>query len=214
MSAARQSLLEALRGAHVRLGLSAVCAAGMLLTLVSFLTLRTYVEQNVTLVARPIAYSAEAATVFNDPVSATEIVTAIAAQEGLLAADISRRGEGAPMASYVRDRETAVDATLVRAGTLLFPLQARAAITHQGTEVGQVTVHGNGGVYLLFLFEVVAAVAGCMAAIAWWVSRLSRRIENDIKDYFGVTAKVRLVEPKSIQRSEGKATRVIDKRKR
>ncbi len=42
---------------------------------------------------------------------------------------------------------------------------------------------------------------------------LARRIENDIKDYFGVTAKVKLVEPKSIQRSEGKARRVIDKRK-
>jgi phenylacetate-CoA ligase len=43
---------------------------------------------------------------------------------------------------------------------------------------------------------------------------LARRIENDIKDYFGVTAKVKLVEPKSIQRSEGKAQRVVDKRKR
>ena len=43
---------------------------------------------------------------------------------------------------------------------------------------------------------------------------LARRIENDIKDYFGVTAKVKLVEPRSIQRSEGKAQRVIDKRKR
>jgi len=45
------------------------------------------------------------------------------------------------------------------------------------------------------------------------IEALARRIENDIKDYFGVTAKVKLVEPRSIQRSEGKATRVIDKRK-
>jgi phenylacetate-CoA ligase len=43
---------------------------------------------------------------------------------------------------------------------------------------------------------------------------LARRIENDIKDYFGVTCKVKLVEPRSIQRSEGKAQRVIDKRRR
>ena len=34
-----------------------------------------------------------------------------------------------------------------------------------------------------------------------------------MKDYLGVTAKVKLVEPQSIQRSEGKANRVIDKRK-
>ncbi len=182
MSATRQPLLEALRAAHVRLGLTAVFAAGLLLTLVSFLTLRTYVEQNVTLIARSIAYSAEAATVFNDPASAAETVTAIAAREGLLSADIVRRGAAAAMASYVRDRDAPVDATLARVGTLLFPLHAKAAITHQGAEVGHVTVQGNGGVYLMFLFEVVAAVAGCMAAIAWWVSRLSRRIENDIVD--------------------------------
>ena len=42
---------------------------------------------------------------------------------------------------------------------------------------------------------------------------LGRRIEKDIKDLLGVTAAVKLVEPKSIQRSEGKAQRVIDKRK-
>jgi phenylacetate-CoA ligase len=38
-------------------------------------------------------------------------------------------------------------------------------------------------------------------------------IQKDIKDLLGVSCKVRLVEPKSIQRSEGKAQRVIDKRK-
>jgi phenylacetate-CoA ligase len=46
------------------------------------------------------------------------------------------------------------------------------------------------------------------------LERLARRIEDDIKDYLGVTCKVKLVEPKSIQRSEGKAQRVIDRRRR
>ncbi len=39
------------------------------------------------------------------------------------------------------------------------------------------------------------------------------KISNDIKEYLGVSAKVRLVEPKSIERSQGKAVRVIDNRK-
>jgi phenylacetate-CoA ligase len=42
---------------------------------------------------------------------------------------------------------------------------------------------------------------------------LGRKIEKEIKDLLGVNAGVKLVEPKSIQRSEGKAQRVIDKRK-
>jgi len=42
---------------------------------------------------------------------------------------------------------------------------------------------------------------------------LGKRIEKDIKDLLGVNAGVKLVGPKTIQRSEGKAQRVIDKRR-
>ncbi len=42
---------------------------------------------------------------------------------------------------------------------------------------------------------------------------LGLHIQKEIKDYLGVTCKVKLVEPKTIERSEGKAQRVIDKRK-
>lgn len=42
---------------------------------------------------------------------------------------------------------------------------------------------------------------------------LSSRIRHEIKDLLGITCKVRLVEPKTIARSEGKAKRVVDRRK-
>lgn len=42
---------------------------------------------------------------------------------------------------------------------------------------------------------------------------LSKKIQTDIKDLLGVSCRIKLVEPKTIQRSEGKAQRVIDKRK-
>ena len=41
---------------------------------------------------------------------------------------------------------------------------------------------------------------------------LSRRIEKEIKDLLGISCRIRLVEPKTIARSEGKAKRVIDNR--
>lgn len=44
------------------------------------------------------------------------------------------------------------------------------------------------------------------------LQKIERRIAKDIKDYFGVTVSVKLVEPKSLQRFEGKAQRVVDKR--
>ena len=42
---------------------------------------------------------------------------------------------------------------------------------------------------------------------------IRRRIENNIKSMLGIGAKIRLVEPNTIERSEGKAMRVIDIRK-
>ncbi len=43
---------------------------------------------------------------------------------------------------------------------------------------------------------------------------LSMKIKHTIESTLGVSVKVKLVEPKTIQRSEGKAQRVIDKRKK
>jgi phenylacetate-CoA ligase len=45
------------------------------------------------------------------------------------------------------------------------------------------------------------------------LQKLAKRIEKEIKDMLGVTCSAKLVEPKTIQRSEGKAKRVIDNRK-
>jgi phenylacetate-CoA ligase len=44
------------------------------------------------------------------------------------------------------------------------------------------------------------------------LQNMERRIVKDMKDYLGISAKVKLVEPKLLQRFEGKANRVIDKR--
>jgi len=45
------------------------------------------------------------------------------------------------------------------------------------------------------------------------LEELERRIRDEVQSYLGVSVKVRLMEPRSIQRSEGKAVRVIDRRK-
>lgn len=45
------------------------------------------------------------------------------------------------------------------------------------------------------------------------LEKIRRRIEHNIKSLLGITAIIRLVEPNSIARSEGKAQRIIDYRK-
>jgi phenylacetate-CoA ligase len=44
------------------------------------------------------------------------------------------------------------------------------------------------------------------------LQRLESKIQKNIKEFLGVTAKCKLVEPKAIERSEGKAKRIIDMR--
>ncbi len=41
---------------------------------------------------------------------------------------------------------------------------------------------------------------------------LERQIRREIEDVLGINVRVKLVEPKTIERSEGKAKRVIDRR--
>jgi len=175
----RQPLLEALRTAHLRLGLAAVIVAGVILTLVSVITLRGYVDQNLTLVARSISYAAQAATVFGDAGAAQDVLVPIATREDLLAARIVDRRDRS-LATYRAANDRAMDTVLVGVATLLFSTQATAPVMHEGREYGVVVVQGNGVVYLLFLLKVLAAISLCTAATAWGVSRLSRRIEHDI----------------------------------
>ncbi|MCX5865064.1 MAG: phenylacetate--CoA ligase [Deltaproteobacteria bacterium] len=45
------------------------------------------------------------------------------------------------------------------------------------------------------------------------LEKLSKKLQHEIKDLLGISCTIKLVEPKTIQRSEGKAKRVIDNRK-
>jgi diguanylate cyclase len=176
---ARQPLLATLRAAHLRLGLAAVIAAGVVLTLVSFVTLRSFVDHNLALVARSISYTAEAATVFGDAGSAQEVLETIVARESLLAARIADR-TGRPLAAYQLDSKDSLKRAASSVATMLFSPQASAPIVHEGQQYGVVVVDGDGTVYLAFLLNVLAAIGLCTAAIAVLVSRQLRRIERDI----------------------------------
>lgn len=176
---ARQPLLDALRTAHLRLGLAAVVAAAVVLTVVSFVTLRGQVDRNLTLVARSISYTAEAATVFDDAVAAQEVLATVAGREQLRRAQIIGR-QGRVLATWEAGNDTRLDAALAGTAELLFAQEAGAPIVHEGRSYGEVLVQGRGTGSLAYLAKVLAAIALCTAANAWLVARLSRRIERDI----------------------------------
>ena len=123
-------------------------------------------------------------------------------------------GAGRTMRRIDRIRGRSDDMLIIR-GVNVFPSQIEAVLARED----RLAPH-----YLLELrrpghldeLDVVVEMRGRPAGILGSNDRaeLERRAEHLIKAYVGVTTKVRVVEPGTIERSQGKAKRVLDLRPR
>jgi phenylacetate-CoA ligase len=105
------------------------------------------------------------------------------------------------------------DDMLIIRGVNVFPSQIEAVLMAvEGVEPHYQLVVSREGT-LDFLEVHVEVNESIFTDEIKGLERLAKQVEDEIKDLLGVSCKVRLVEPKTIQRSEGKAKRVIDKRK-
>lgn len=104
------------------------------------------------------------------------------------------------------------DDMLIIRGVNVFPTQIESALLELGiaTPHYQLVVERVG---TLDNLEVHVEMTPDMFSDAVkQVEKAEQRIRNNIESMLGLTCRVRLLEPKSIERSEGKAKRVIDKR--
>jgi phenylacetate-CoA ligase len=106
------------------------------------------------------------------------------------------------------------DDMLIIRGVNVFPSQIEAVLVGiQGLEPHYQLIVDRVGT--LDTLEVQVEVSDALFSNADEVrvlQKIEKRINKDLKDFLGITAKIKLVEPKSLQRFEGKASRVIDKR--
>lgn len=105
------------------------------------------------------------------------------------------------------------DDMLIIRGVNVFPSQIESVLL----EIGETAPH-----YLLIVDRVdnldslevwVEMTQSMFSDEVRAIENIERKIRKEIEGTLGINAKVRLVEPKTIERSEGKAKRVIDKRK-
>jgi phenylacetate-CoA ligase len=105
------------------------------------------------------------------------------------------------------------DDMLIIRGVNVFPSQVESVLL----EAGETAPH-----YLLIVDRVdnldileiwVEMTKSMFSDTVKKVEDLEKRITREVESTLGINAKVKLVEPKTIERSEGKAVRVIDKRK-
>jgi len=105
------------------------------------------------------------------------------------------------------------DDMLIIRGVNVFPSQVESVL---------VNVHGVAPHYMLVVDRVgatdqleiqVEVTEETFSDTVSGMERLTKEIQEKIKSVIGLLARVRLVPPKTIPRSEGKAKRIIDKRK-
>ena len=105
------------------------------------------------------------------------------------------------------------DDMLIIRGVNVFPSQIESVLLDQGETAPhyQLIVDRIGALDSLeVLVEMTSAL---FSDEVKKLEEIEKKIHHDIESTLGINAKVKLVEPKSIERSEGKAKRVIDKRK-
>ena len=105
------------------------------------------------------------------------------------------------------------DDMLIIKGVNVFPSQIESVLLKisKATPNYQIIVDRVG---TTDTFEILVEISDDMFSdTVKTIEELAKKISNDIHSILGIRAKIKLVEPKSIPRSEGKAVRVIDKRK-
>ncbi len=122
-----------------------------------------------------------------------------------------RCGRTSPRISKIRGR---TDDMIVVRGINVFPSQIEhVLLSIEGTQPHyQLIVDRKAGELdeLEILVEVEEKIFSDEVKT---MQTLSDRIKKEISSILGISARVKLVEPKTIERSEGKAKRVIDRRK-
>ncbi len=106
------------------------------------------------------------------------------------------------------------DDMLIIRGVNVFPSQIEHALIEiEGTDPHYVIVVDRGANHLDEVELQVEVKKDVFSDETRGLEELRTKIENVMKSKLGISMKIKLVEPKSIERSMGKSKRVIDKRK-
>lgn len=175
----RPSLRRLLHSAHLRVALLAMGLASLALTVVSLFALSTFASQNLQLIARSLAYTLEAAVVFDDRVAVRETLEQLCKTEEIAhVAVFDKAGHllasrDAPQGPLLGSAEQAI-------AYLLLPSVVIQPITYQGRQIGEVHLSGQGTTLLRFFMIGVVALLVSLILSALGALYGSRRMQRAI----------------------------------
>ena len=173
------SLRGEVQRAHRRMAVISVSLAALFLVLAGVVALRVYLVQNLDLMARSLAYTVEAAVVFNDRAEASDILARLVQTERVAQATVFDAKEQV----FVQWQQTN-HALRARVGEILgrwmWLPNATAPVLSDGSEVGRVVLRSDGQGLLQFLGTGALAVLVCLALAASVSMVLTRQLLRDI----------------------------------
>ena len=175
----RPSLRRLLHNAHLRVALLAMGLTSLSLTLVSLLALSTYAGHNLQLIARSLAYTLEAAVVFNDRVAIQETLEQICKTEEIATVAVFD-DTGSLLASLDTPSNSMLSNAEQSIARLLLPEIVVQPIIYQGQQIGALHLRGQGTTLLRFLFFGLLGLLASLALSALGATYGSKRIQRAI----------------------------------
>lgn len=175
----RLTLRQSLGRTHMMTSLTAVCMAGLFLTITALLALRLYADHNLELVARAISYTTEAAVVFHDEEAATDALQAITSHEDVASASIYL-ANGRLLASWTRAITTPWSGLERQLARLILPGPVELPMLREGKEIARIHLVGHGQYLLHFLLQTLVATLLCLLLSILGALYVARRMQRSI----------------------------------
>lgn len=175
----RPTLRRLLHRAHLRVALLAMGLSSLSLTLVSLLALSSYANHNLQLIARSLAYTLEAAVVFDDRMAVQETLEQIGKTKEIAQAEVFDK-HGRRLASLDATDRSLLSSSEQLVARLLLPHSVVQPILYQGQTVGELHLSGQGRTLLRFLLGGLLGLSASLILSALGAAYGSRRMQRAI----------------------------------
>ncbi|MGY6037227.1 diguanylate cyclase domain-containing protein [Aeromonas sp. AE23HZ002T15] len=189
LDSSRITLRQSLGRTHMMTSLTAVCMAGLFLTITALLALRLYADHNLELVARAISYTTEAAVVFHDEEAARDALQAITSHEDVASASI-HLANGQVLASWSRAITTPWSSLERQLAHLILPGPVELPMLREGKEIARIHLVGHGQYLLRFLLQTLLATLVCLLLSILGALYVARRMQHSITEPLKSLARV------------------------
>jgi diguanylate cyclase (GGDEF)-like protein len=173
------TLFSALRRANLSGALVSMIIAGLTLGILTFFSLRTQVDANLHLIARTIAYSTEAALMFNDKITTREILQQTLQRENLISATMTTP-TGEVFAQVEQPQTKACGALCQSISRMIFPADTTVPVINAGQTLGTVTIRGQGTVFIDFFRNTAGAILLSLFLTGFATLQITRGAERTI----------------------------------